>query len=97
MIITDFLNKCKTFLRKGVKKLAEIKKYERSYSNFERILNEKGITPYRVATDLGFSPMLLSDWKQDKSKPKYDTMVAIVGYLGVDMEQFTDPKLEKEE
>lgn len=97
MIITDFLNKCKRFLRKGVKKLAEVKKYERSYSNFERILNEKGITPYRVATDLGFSPMLLSDWKQDKSKPKFDTMVAIVSYLGVDMEQFTDPKPEKEE
>ncbi len=77
--------------------MAEIKKYERSYSNFERILNEKGITPYRVATDLGFSPMLLSDWKMDKSKPKYDTMVSIVNYLGVDMEQFTDPKPEQEE
>ena len=74
--------------------MAELKKYERSYSNFERILNEKGITPYRIATDLGFSPMLLSDWKQGKSKPKYDTMVAIVNYLDTDMEQFTDPKTE---
>ena len=74
--------------------MAEIKKYERSYSNFERILNEKGITPYRIATDLGFSPMLLSDWKQGKSKPKYDTMVAIVNYLDADIEQFTDPKTE---
>lgn len=74
--------------------MAEIKKYERSYSNFERILSEKGITPYRVATDLGFSPMLLSDWKMDKSKPKYDTMVSIVNYLGVDMDMFTDPKQE---
>ena len=74
--------------------MAEVKKYERSYSNFERILNEKGITPYRVATDLGFSPMLLSDWKQGKSKPKYDTMVAIVNYLDADIEQFTDPKTE---
>lgn len=74
--------------------MAEFKRYARSYSNFERILNQKGITPYRVATDLGFSPMLLSDWKMDKSKPKYDTMVSIVNYLGVDMEQFTDPRTE---
>jgi repressor LexA len=74
--------------------LAKRANYERSYSNFERILSEKQITQYRVATDLGFSPMLLSDWKLDKSKPKYDTMVAIVKYLGVDMEQFTDSKSE---
>ena len=72
--------------------MANFNRYARSYANFERILAEKGITPYRVATDLGFSPMLLSDWKMDKSKPKYDTMVAIVTYLGTDMEQFTDPK-----
>ena len=74
--------------------MAKRANYERSYSNFERILSEKQITPYRVATDLGFSPMLLSDWKLDKSKPKYDTMVSIVNYLGVDMEQFTDPRTE---
>lgn len=72
--------------------MADTKKYERSYSNFERILNEKNITPYRVATDLGFSPMLLSDWKQDKSKPKLDTMILIANYLGVDVTEFSDLK-----
>lgn len=40
------------------------KKYAQSYSKFEQILEKKGITSYRVATDLNFSPMLLSDWKR---------------------------------
>lgn len=66
------------------------KKYERSYSRFVEILNEKGITPYRVATDLKFSPMILSDWKRDKSKPKLDTMVLISNYLGVDVTEFVE-------
>ena len=68
----------------------EIKKYGNSYSRFEKILSDKGITPYRVATDLKFSPMILSDWKRDKSKPKLDTMILISNYLGVPVTDFAD-------
>ena len=93
-IITDFLNKINIFLRKGEKAL-EIRKYGKSYSRFEEILKEKSITPYRVATDLNFSPMLLSDWKNDKSKPKLDTMILIANYLNVPVTDFSD--LESEE
>lgn len=74
--------------------MKENKKYGRSYAKFEEILGEKGLTPYRVATDLGFSPMLLSDWKNDKSKPKLDTMILIANYLGVDVTEFSDLKDE---
>lgn len=70
--------------------MEENKKYGRSYARFEEILNEKGITPYRIATDLGFSPMLLSDWKRDKSKPKLDTMILIANYLSVPVTEFAD-------
>ena len=72
----------------------EIKKYGHSYSSFEKILSEKGITPYRVATDLKFSPMLLSDWKNDKSKPKLDTMILIANYLNVPVTDFSDLESE---
>lgn len=72
--------------------MKEIKKYGRSYARFEEILREKGLTPYRIATDLGFSPMLLSDWKNDKSKPKLDTMILIANYLDVDVTEFSDLK-----
>ena len=93
-IITDFLNKINIFLRKGEKAL-EIRKYGKSYSRFEEILKEKSIKPYRVATDLNFSPMLLSDWKNVKSKPKLDTMILIANYLNVPVTDFSD--LESEE
>lgn len=66
------------------------KKYAKSYARFEKILNKKGITAYRVATDLNFSPMLLSDWKRDKSKPKLDTMIKIASYLDEPVESFVD-------
>lgn len=66
------------------------KKYGSSYGRFCEIIGKKGITPYRVAVDLGISPMLLSDWKNDKSKPKLDTMVMIADYLDVDVKQFVD-------
>lgn len=70
--------------------MKEIKKYGRSYEKFEEILKEKSLTPYRIAKDLGFSPMLLSDWKNDKSKPKLDTMILIANYLCVDVTVFSD-------
>ena len=92
-IITDFLNKINIFLRKGEKAL-EIRKYGKSYSRFEEILKEKSIKPYRVATDLNFSPMLLSDWKNDKSKPKLDTMILIANYLNVPVTDFSDLESE---
>ena len=65
-------------------------KYAHSYSNFEKILSDKGITPYKVASDLKISPMTLSDWKNGKSKPKLDKMVKISNYLGVDVSNFVD-------
>ena len=77
--------------------MSEIKKYGKSYSRFEEILKEKSITPYRVATDLKFSPMLLSDWKNDKSKPKLDTMILIANYLDVPVTDFSDLEIEQKE
>ena len=92
IIITDFLNKINNILRKGVCKLEKEKKYGRSYARFDEILAKKEITPYRVAMDLKFSPMLLSDWKNDKSKPKLDTMILIANYLNVEVTEFSDLK-----
>lgn len=68
------------------------KRYGRSYARFEEITSNLNITPYRIATDLGFSPMLLSDWKNDKSKPKLDTMILIANYLDVEVTEFSDLK-----
>ena len=64
------------------------------YNGLYRKLSEKGITPYRVATDLNISPMLLSDWKNDKSKPKLDTMILIANYLSMPVTDFSDLESE---
>jgi transcriptional regulator with XRE-family HTH domain len=65
-------------------------KYRKSYSEFEKLISERNITPYRVAIDLGFSPMTLSDWKHGKSKPKADKLIKIAEYLEVDVTAFLD-------
>lgn len=74
--------------------MSKIRKYGQSYSKFEKKLSEKGITPYRVATDLNISPMLLSDWKNNKSKPKLDTMILIANYLSMPVTDFSDLESE---
>ena len=74
--------------------MSKLRKYGQSYSKFEKKLPEKGITPYRVATDLNISPMLLSDWKNDKSKPKLDTMILIANYLSMPVTDFSDLESE---
>ena len=76
--------------------MSKIRKYGQSYSKFEKKLSEKGITPYRVATDLNISPMLLSDWKNNKSKPKLDTMILIANYLSMPVTDFSDLESEVE-
>lgn len=76
--------------------MSKIRKYGQSYSKFEKKLSEKEITPYRVATDLNISPMLLSDWKNDKSKPKLDTMILIANYLSMPVTDFSDLESEVE-
>lgn len=65
------------------------RKYK-SYLEFEKLINNLGISSYRVATDTGISPMTLSDWKTDKSKPKLDKMLKIAEYLKVDVSTFAD-------
>ena len=56
------------------------------YWKFKQLIDEKGITPYRVAKDTGLSPMVFSDWKLGKSKPKADKLLIIANYLDVPVE-----------
>ncbi len=56
------------------------------YSRFKTLIEEKGITPYKVAKDTGISQGTLSDWKLGKCKPKLDKLMKIANYLGVSIE-----------
>lgn len=53
------------------------------YEIFERLLQERGITPYRLSKDTGISTSTLTSWKQGKYSPKPDKLKIIADYLGV--------------
>ena len=57
-----------------------------TYELFSKIIESKGLTPYRVAKDTGLTTVLFTDWKKGKSKPKYDKLKVIADYLGVSVE-----------
>lgn len=60
------------------------------YENFEKLLKKEGVTAYRVAKDTGLSPMVFSDWKTGKSKPKADKLKILAEYFGVSIEYFLE-------
>jgi transcriptional regulator with XRE-family HTH domain len=53
------------------------------YENFEKVINGKGITPYRVAKDTGIATGTIYDWKNNRTTPKIDKITKIASYLGV--------------
>lgn len=58
------------------------------YEKFEKILIEKGVTPYRVHKDTGISTATLSDWKNGKSQPKKDKIERLCEYFEVPLSYF---------
>lgn len=56
------------------------------YSIFEKLLEEKGISAYRVAKDIGISTVTLTKWKQGIYTPKTDKLIKIANYLGVSLQ-----------
>lgn len=58
---------------------------DKSYENFEKIINAKGISAYKVSKETGVSTVTLSNWKSGKYTPKADKLQAICDYLEVDM------------
>ena len=58
------------------------------YEKFEKLLREKGVTPYRVHKETGISTATLSDWKNGKSQPTRDKIEKICEYFGVPSSYF---------
>lgn len=56
------------------------------YSRFEQMLQEKGLTAYKVSKATGIAQATLSDWKNGKSVPKLDKMIKIAELLDVSLE-----------
>lgn len=50
------------------------------------LIEQRGITAYRLAKDVGLNPTRLSDWKSGKGNPKPDAVAKIADYFGVSVE-----------
>lgn len=58
------------------------------YEKFKKLLDSRGITPYRVSKETGLSTATLSDWKNGKSVPKRDKIEKICEYFNVSPSYF---------
>lgn len=56
------------------------------YDIFQKLLDERGVTAYRVAKETGVGTATLSSWKNGKYTPKPDKMQKLADYFGVSLE-----------
>lgn len=58
------------------------------YADFEKLLNEREVTVYRVAKETGISASTFSDWKNGRSTPKADKLARIADYFGIGLDEW---------
>ena len=58
------------------------------YERFVSLLQQRGVSAYKVSKETGISQVLFSDWKSGKSSPKADKLLKIADYFGVSVEYF---------
>lgn len=58
------------------------------YSKFEKLLEERNLTAYRVSKDTGISTATLTEWKNGKYKPKVNKLMVLADYFNVPLEYF---------
>lgn len=59
------------------------------YERFVELLQEKGITAYRVSKDTGVTQTTLSDWKTGRAVPRTTTLQKIADYFEVSLDWLT--------
>lgn len=67
------------------------------YEIYERLINELGITTYRVAMDTGIAQSVFSAWKSGKSRPKPDKLKKIADRLHVSVDYLMGDTGEEEQ
>ena len=74
------------------------------YDVFMQLMEEKGVTAYRVAKDTGITQATLSRWKTGRVSPSIETLQVLAEYFGVTIdylmgnthaEEQTPPKTQK--
>ena len=65
------------------------------YKKIAALMQQRGITAYRLSKDTGIPQSVLSDWKTGRSKPKFDKLMILAKYFGVPVEYFAEDEEEK--
>ncbi len=55
------------------------------YERFALLMQQRGLTAYRVSVDTGISQATLSDWKRGRSVPKAGKLQVLADYFGVSL------------
>lgn len=58
------------------------------YEKFQKLIDERQITPYKVSKDTGIATSTLSEWKTGTYTPKADKLLILAEYFGVPLEYF---------
>jgi transcriptional regulator with XRE-family HTH domain len=56
------------------------------YEIFAKLLEERGVTAYKVSKATGIAGSTFSDWKNGRSTPKQDKLQKIADYFGVSVD-----------
>ena len=59
-----------------------------SFQKLDSLAKAKEISFYALAKELGFSPVVFSDWRVGKSIPKTDKLLKIANFFGVSIDYF---------
>ena len=60
------------------------------YEKFSKLLQDYGVTAYRVSKVTGIAQSVFSEWKRGKSQPKLDKLQKIADFFNVPVTYFTE-------
>lgn len=60
------------------------------YEKFAVLLEEREVTAYRVSKATGIAANTFTDWKNGRSKPKFDKLLVLAKYFEVPVEYFAE-------
>lgn len=58
------------------------------YEKYLELRDKKGVTDYRVSVETGITKSTFTDWKNGRSKPKFDKLLILANYFGVPVTYF---------
>lgn len=82
---------------RNVQDLIKSESNDNGYLAFSKLLNERGVTAYKVSKETGVTQSTLSGWKRGRSTPKTDNMKKIADYFGVSIDYLMTGKESNDE